>query len=203
MPGVGGRTIAVSFDQVGRSASGDGFTLSMTPEQVQRAAGFVPENWAELKERPTWLDDLDRLIRGGNAGDDRNADPYESAIKDASRTRVRGTIASVRRVEMTGREQIVVNVRAEDGRTREIILGPSWYVMGHDAAPMRGGTIDADVRIVETEGGGAARVHATSARVNARRCRSATAGHPAWHCRPARKAPRRTDKRATTPARPA
>lgn len=163
--GVGGRTIAVPYTRFGHDEAQERFTLDMTPEQVRQAAEFVPENWTELKQT-SWIDDLDRMILGDNPDEDRNADPYEVAVRAATKESVKGTITSVRRETRFGDEEVVVTVRTDDGKSREVILGPSWYVMSHNAAPMRGDAIDANVRVVETDGGGMTRLYATSIEVD-------------------------------------
>ncbi len=159
--GMGGKTIAVPYARFGTHTDDTPLTLDMTPEQVKRAAEFVPENWSNLKQR-SWLDDVDNAFRDEPDRTGEWHDPYATAIAAATRQNVKGEIISVRRLPLAYEEDVMIIVRTDDGTSRELLLGPSWYVMGHDAAPMRGDKINADVRMIEADGG-TARYYATSA----------------------------------------
>lgn len=147
--GMGGKAVAVPYARLGYNVADKKFTANMTKEQIDRSARFIPENWTDQKQT-TWAEDLDRWWSGESAGDDRRATgldrvgPYEQAIKDGERKDIRGTIERVdRQYGANGEEQAVVTVRRDDGQMCKVVLGPSWYVMGQNAAPMRGQQITA------------------------------------------------------------
>jgi len=147
--GIGGKTIAVPYSRLGFDPVAQRFELNMTKEQIDRAVAFVPENWSEL-QNTTWADKLDEWWYG----EDDEA-TYETgatkAVASGPRETIKGTIESVDRSRVVGRgEHVAVNVRTTDGSRKVLLLGPSWYVMGHDAAPMRGDEIEAEaVRVAD------------------------------------------------------
>lgn len=147
--GIGGKTIAVPYSRLGFDPVKERFELGMTKEQIDRAVAFVPENWSEL-QNTTWADTLDEWWYG----EDDEATVEDAAAKSvASGTpeTIKGTIESVDRSRVVGRgEHVAVNVRTTEGKREVLLLGPSWYVMGHDAAPMRGDEIEAEaVRVAD------------------------------------------------------
>ena len=151
--GIGGKTIAVRFDRLNYDPVGDHFRLDMTKEQIDRTAEFVPENWRDL-DRTTWEDDLDDLFNSGEEPRDYRTDgipPHQLA--SGAEENLRGEIVSVRRDRSRyADEQTIVTLRTDDGMTRDVVLGPSWYVMGHQAAPMRGQKATLTVRSLDREG---------------------------------------------------
>jgi sporulation protein YlmC with PRC-barrel domain len=151
--GLGGKTIVVRYDRLGYDASEERFRLDMTKEQVDRAAEFVPEDWRDLG-KTSWADELDTLLSGDDQRAERpNSGVTPEALGAASEERIKGEIASVhRKRSIMSDEQTVVTIRTESGETREVVLGPSWYVMGHSAAPMRGDSIDATTRVIRANG---------------------------------------------------
>jgi len=82
----------------------------------------------------------------------QQGDPYASNLGSATKTRVEGEVTSVDRVR-TGAygEQVVLTVKAADGTTKKIALGPSWYVNGSEAAPVRGDRITADTLAIPND----------------------------------------------------
>jgi hypothetical protein len=125
----------------------------MTKEQVDRAAEFVPADWKDL-EQTTWEDELDALLGGDDdaSAHERSGFSAES-LATAAEERLKGTIVGVQRKQRTSAdEQTAVSIRTDSGATHEVLLGPSWYVMGHAGAPMRGDSIDTTMRVIREDG---------------------------------------------------
>ena len=163
--GIGGRTIAVPYARLGYDTVSDRFLLDMTKEQIDREAEFVPENWKELNH-VSWEDELDAMFSSSSSDAMRATDDVPAErLASAPEKRVKGTITGVRRTQTRfGGEQAVVTVRTDNGTTHELLLGPSWYVMGLDAAPMRGDSIDAQTRVWDESG--VTRLIATTAKID-------------------------------------
>jgi len=142
--GIGGKTIAVPYGRLSFDSVDKRFKLDMTKEQIDRASSFVPANWSELRAS-TWTQDVDKWWNGDDTDSDITTE-HSSAFKSAERRTVKGTIESVERDRsIGGSEQVIVTVRTDNGADERLLLGPSWYVMGQDAAPMRGDKIEAKV----------------------------------------------------------
>lgn len=152
--GLGGKRIAVPYDSLTYDRLQDRFNIRMTSEQIERAASFSPEEWSNL-EHTSWTEDLeawwDETFPDTDdwVDDDWDRrDPYASAFggKDPAslkQTTIEGEITRVDRERRYGSEYASVIVRDSEGLSRRVVLGPSWYVMGGPAAPMRGDTIKA------------------------------------------------------------
>lgn len=153
--GLGGKRIAVPYDSLTYDRLQDRFNIRMTSEQIERAAEFSPEEWSNL-EHTSWTEDLeawwDETFPDTDNWDDDDdwdwRDPYAGTFdgKDKANrkpTTIEGEITGVDRDRKLGREYACVTVRDSEGRSRRVVLGPSWYVMGGPAAPMRGDTIKA------------------------------------------------------------
>jgi hypothetical protein len=67
-------------------------------------------------------------------------DPWSRAYVEQQRVRVEGVIADVQRRSIEGlqTEQIFMIVEPSVGMRSDILLGPAWYVMSQDAAPLVG-----------------------------------------------------------------
>ncbi len=174
--GIGGKTIAVPYSRLTFDAANERFQLDMTAEQIDRAVAFVPENWSELNTT-TWADKLDQWWYGE---DDTNPDADLAAFKDGDRETIEGTIRSVDRARGAGRgENVTVVVETDDGKTETLTLGPSWFVMGDAAAPMRGDKIKAE--IVRPRGDTAAQRSVVWAEIDGDRLELRdNEGHPRW-----------------------
>ncbi len=148
--GLGGKDIAVPYAALRYDAANERYTIDLTKEQIDRAASFSPEDWSNL-EHTTWTEDLENWwdeTFADSDGEDDWRDPYadtlaESRAANRNPTTIDGTITRVVREHAGAREHACVEVKDADGSIKHIILGPSWYVMGGEAAPMRGDTIKA------------------------------------------------------------
>lgn len=132
--GLGGKSVAVPFSSFNWDAANNRFSLNMTPEQVKALPEFTADSWANLHRTDsglrTWLnrqfDESDRTTRGSEP------------INAANPTTIRGTVTSVERSSYGPHgEDVVMVVRTDEGREERVLLGPSWYVMGANGAPMR------------------------------------------------------------------
>jgi sporulation protein YlmC with PRC-barrel domain len=157
--GIGGKDIAVPYAALRYNAAEECYTIDMTEEQIERAASFSPEDWSNL-DNATWTEDLenwwDETFSDGEDDDDWR-DPYTQSLEasrgaNQSPTTIEGEITRVVREDHGTREHTCVEVKGDDGAITHVVLGPSWFVMGGAAAPMRGDQITADVVPSTTDG---------------------------------------------------
>lgn len=148
--GLGGKAVVAPYAQLGWEPVEAKFTLSMTEEQIGRAAEFDPEKWPSLDQR-TWSDTVDGLWGDPDADSrrrahDKAADEHARMLRDQRSEQIQGAVVGVdrKRTELFDDETVCVTVRSDSGETRELVLGPAWYVMGAEAAPMRGDQIRAE-----------------------------------------------------------
>lgn len=142
--GMGGRAVAVPYGSVRWETGGkDRYVLSLTSEQVKQLPEYTPEHWKGLKE---YSKDDSNALRQRLATDSAVAsDPYEGTLNVSTHGRINGEIVSVDRVRTsTFGEHIIVSVKTANDGIKTVALGPSWYVNGSSAAPMRGDTIDVE-----------------------------------------------------------
>jgi sporulation protein YlmC with PRC-barrel domain len=141
--GMGGRAIAVPYGAFKWEAGKDRFVLASTKEQLAEFPEFSPETWTALKDSKK--DDSSTLRKKLAADAASPSDPYAGNLDTAHKARVEGEIKKVERVRTsTFGEQVVVTVQTADGASKKIALGPSWYVNGTAAAPMRGDKVVVD-----------------------------------------------------------
>lgn len=143
--GLGGRAVAIPYPSFRWELGGkERFVLASTPEQLKQFAEYTPESWKAMKLSQK---DNKNLLHERLAVDAAAAtDPYVGSLDTAKKARVEGEIKTVERVRTSKfGEQVVVTIDTGEGVTRKVTLGPSWYVNGTAAAPMRG-----DKVVVET-----------------------------------------------------
>ncbi len=137
--GMGGQQTAVPYQKLNWTPGEDRFQTNMTQEQLENQAEFLPENWNNLQDT-SWMGRMD-----GWTWNDQDDEAYEAAIRGArgEMKTLRGTVVDVRRDDPMGadNERVVLELQTEDGDRKEVVLGPSWYVTGHDGAPLRGQTV--------------------------------------------------------------
>lgn len=161
---IGNQVVAIPYSSCGHDATAERLTLNMSPAQVRRVARFVPENWKDLQDA-SWAYGLGDTDWTPGAARDQEMDPYAIAIAAATEEALMGRIISVRRESTATGDQVVAEVKTDKGESREVVLGPSWFVMSHEAAPMRGAELEARVRTIRADGK-ASRMFASSATVN-------------------------------------
>ncbi len=147
--GIGAKKVAVPYDDLRFDAANDVFGSDMTEEQLDAAPEFKAEDWASLNHT-TWMDDLRRTFRDDDEPEDfrdADADPYADAVRGAEPERVEGTVESVdsRSGEASGEEETVLTIRTDDGQTKKVVLGPSWYVKRQEATPYRDQRVSLEV----------------------------------------------------------
>ncbi len=134
--------IAVPYDTLSWEPSAERFMLASTPEQLDTFPEYSADAWKALKN--TGKDDQSTLRQRLVTEAGTNADPY-SSVASAKRSRISGEVTSVERIRTSKfGEQIEITVKPDSGPVRRIALGPSWYVNGSSAAPMRGSKIVVD-----------------------------------------------------------
>lgn len=140
--GFGGKSIALPYNELRYMATTTSFQTGMTQEQLERRTEFVPENWEELNDR-SWMDNASDWF-----SDDRKnhtEDAIHEAFKNGERERVEGRVTRVERKDYNGDEHVFLTVVDEDEEKHTLVLGPTWYVMGHENAVKRGDDVDFSV----------------------------------------------------------
>ncbi len=151
--GMSGRDLAIPYssfmwearDQAeDRAGDQHRFVLAATPEQLAQYPEYTPESWKSMKDAAK--DDRNTLRQRLALDASAANDPYAGNLGTAVQSRVEGKITNVERMRMdTYGEQVVITVETPEGTDRKVALGPSWYVNGSAAAPMRG-----DKVVIET-----------------------------------------------------
>ncbi|MFN0010043.1 MAG: PRC-barrel domain-containing protein [Phycisphaerales bacterium] len=135
--GLGGRAVAVPYSSLRTEAGKDRFVLASTVEQLKQWPEYTPERWKAMKDADK--NDQSELRRRFAADAAVPGDPYSGSFDTAQKTRVEGEVTKVERVRTsTFGEQVIITVEAPDKTTKRVALGPSWYINGTSAAPMRG-----------------------------------------------------------------
>jgi sporulation protein YlmC with PRC-barrel domain len=142
--GMGGRDVAIPFGAFRWERGGSNrFVLAATPEQIKEFPEYTPERWKNIGEEAR--DENNPLHRRLAADAAAPSDPYASDLETADSIRVEGEITRVERIRSSSfGEQVVITVAPTSGAARRIALGPSWYVNGAAAAPMRGDKVVVD-----------------------------------------------------------
>jgi len=154
--GLGGKSFALPYERLDYVASTESYLAALTEEQIERQTEFLPENWTDLSHT-TWMEKMDGWV----SGEDRDAqERFRKAASSKDRVEIDGTVADVTRVDGEHGESAVLRVLGKDGSAHEVVLGPTWYVMGSDRTPMRGDPVE--VTAVKCDGA----THAMSVEVN-------------------------------------
>lgn len=156
--GMGGRAFAVPYNQFALRTDKAALRLDMTKEQAGRQVDFTPDTWNDLAQTD-WMS----RVTGWNRDDSHDTAAEEKvrrAMKDHKPTTIEGRITGVDRRGVLTEEDTVITVLGDDGQSREVVVGPSWYVMGLDGAPARGDEVE--IKAVECDG----RLVATSAEID-------------------------------------
>lgn len=140
--GIADKQVAVRYGSFGFDHADSKFRLDVTQEMIEKSSEFTPERWVELRYE-TWGEQLGDMYNDARetVSDAFDDSPNNGAYspEGAEDVELEGTITRVNRdSEVGGGEHISVVVEGEDGARHMVVLGPSWYVMGGNAAPMRG-----------------------------------------------------------------
>ena len=148
--GMGGRAIVIPFSSFRWDSTKDVFVLASTAEQLKQYPEYTVESWKAMKEASR--DDKNTLRQMLAADSAAANDPYAVSLDTAKTERISGEVVDVRRVRTsTFGEQIEVTVLVAGGGSKKIALGPSWYVNGSAAAPMRGESVAVDTLAMQRD----------------------------------------------------
>ena len=142
--GVGNEQVAAPLSDFALVASdGNASNVRLSLPTYERALsnrpGFDRDRWLGLEEDQSWFQDLQGWA-SDLIDDEGDADQVaQQTFMNSGTNTVRGTIDVVQRVETeNGDDRVWIGVRAENGETRKIMVGPAWYVLGRDASLNRG-----------------------------------------------------------------
>ena len=104
---------------------------------------------------------------------------YAGRYDTSKQVHIEGEVTGVERVRNSlSEEELIVTVAAADGTTKRVSVGPSWYIAGGAAAPMRGDKLIAETYPV---GGDRDLYTASHVRIGDRKLRVRDdKGEPAW-----------------------
>lgn len=140
--GLGGKSIALPYNELRYNTASGLYSTSMTQEQLERLTEFIPENWEGLDDS-SWMDNLQSWMSDDDS--DRDNAAISLAIRENERMEVSGEVTRIERHDHLGDEHVCVVVRDESGNDRTLVVGPSWYVMGLDTRIERGDTVELSV----------------------------------------------------------
>lgn len=126
---LGQDVFAVKYDRLNYFPVDQNFEVNMTKKQADRQVEFLPENWKDLNHS-SWMTELKDFVS--------SEDTYrygDTNLKDRDIRSINGKITKLSRKDFENTDDVVLTVQGEDGNTTKVVLGPSWYVMGHDNAP--------------------------------------------------------------------
>ena len=127
--GFGGKSIAVPYHKLRYQPTVSGFSTNMTEEQLERQTEFIPENWEDL-DNSNWLDSVSGWMNDDDIHHDD--DSIREAVRRGDREEIEGRVTRVLRKTYKGDEHVFVIVQDDSGEQHNLILGPSWYVMGSE-----------------------------------------------------------------------
>lgn len=135
--GMGGANRLLPFNDLHWKHSGPAASTSLTKAQLEALPEIDTNDWAALDwdpfndNAPPDLAPLDRDFQ----------DPYAAAFQRGNELcRIEGRVVALTRTtpEAAGQEYVIVTIQPVRGEAMRILFGPSWFVMGHGAAPARG-----------------------------------------------------------------
>lgn len=178
--GMGGRTVAIPYEQFSWDPANDRLVLASSAEQLKQYPEFSKSEWRNFGSDTAWNDDRAIQPRQSglrdwarrNFGTNRGGEYYGSAWDTSMKQKIEGEVKSVDRDSTRHGDQVVVEIATTDGATRKVALGPSWYLSGGEAGINRGDKISVEIVPVSV---------ATSARINGRDVAlRGSGGTPVW-----------------------
>lgn len=145
--GFGGDRVAAPVDALTMSRTTphvrvNAYVTADTIKDFDRVGG---NSWFNVDDDKAWLDKVesDREHRYTNSHrKDQRHDAYADTVKNGTPVTVRGTIVGIDRFDANdGNEHVAVKVKTGNGEHERVVLGPAWFVMSQNAAPMRGETL--------------------------------------------------------------
>lgn len=149
--GMGGKAITMPFGSLRWDANEERFTLNATEDQLKTYPEFTSESWAGLTdEKP-----VSQKLRDWFNSDqpDWSSDPYAGSVKNGQKKTIEGEITRLDREDTASGEQVVATVRDSSGTEHKVWLGPSWFVNGSNATPMRGDKVRVEAIALERDNG--------------------------------------------------
>lgn len=172
--GMGGREVAVPYSAFGWDNQNNHPTLDMTKDQLRARPEFSEDRWDGNNDAANMSDPLHKELDAA-----WGTDPYAERLSNAKVANINGKVTSVERRTSPhstagrspnrgepNREDIILVVRTDDGNTERVVLGPSWYVLGSEDAPMRGDQVT--ISAFEVPGAGSTEYIARSVDTNGR-----------------------------------
>ena len=151
---IGENLFAAQYGKLDYSPTDERFSIRMTKEQAERQIEFLPENWDDLSNS-SWMDEITGIVDGWDL------DGYgDQDLASSNTMELKGTIKEIKRHERGNSEDVIVCFDDDDGKSREVVLGPSWYIMGMENTP----AVDDRVELVAAEHND--RLIATEARIS-------------------------------------
>ncbi len=134
--GLGGERVAIPFEVFTYDPIDRSFTLAMTNDELDNVSEVTPKDWIVLNSG-----DLEAQLRSiGESTRKQAHDMFANTFgSDVEAETIEGNVQSVNRWnDNNGNEYISVEIATNnaDGETRTVVLGPSWYVLGSESAPM-------------------------------------------------------------------
>ncbi len=166
---IGQDVFASEYSRLGYSSADGHFTIDMTEEQAERQVEFLPEDWNDLAHSD-WMSDFTESIMG------EDTERYGDAkLAMGETTEIKGLVSKVARTEDGEYEDVVLTIEDQQGESRKVVLGPSWYIMGMDNTPATGDRVE--LTTVRHDG----RLIATNARVGSQELKLRDRnGHASW-----------------------
>lgn len=163
--GIGGKQFAMPYAKLSFTSPNNEYTTRMTQQQIERQTQFLPENWNDLTQ-VSWMDKVTGM--GDNETRIERDREMSQRLKAADRREIKGTVTRVEQRSEDGNDMTVIWVSDRDSAdrvnldrkdrtktndrsgtresgTREIVLGPSWYVMGMDSSVRTGDPVNLSV----------------------------------------------------------
>lgn len=134
--GFGGERVAIPYDDFKYDTVDHIFTLPIASEELKQKT-------TERRDRWIMLNSGDLQAQLHQIGDSQYAttqDAYASSFgKDAKQETIEGTVVGIDRWnEPNGMEYVSVNIIPKGEKSpKTVVLGPSWYIMGSNYAPVQ------------------------------------------------------------------
>ncbi len=141
--GLGGKLVTVPYQQFGWDSADKHVTLNATPEDIKAWPEFNKDRWVEGAR----TDESFIRTLGRDYYDTASSPwPVDSQTERESARRVKGTVKSISRQDVGGREELTVVISTPGSPDQEVVLGPSWYLGGNNSISFyRDAPIDIDV----------------------------------------------------------
>ena len=161
--GMGGKLIAAPYSSFGWDQMEKHVLLNSSPDEVKAWPEFQKDKWMAAGEDRS---SLSRTLANQyyKPTSDQPAYPADKNLEDA---RVKGRISQITRKPGAGTpEEIVITVTTDDNQTKQVVVGPSWYMAGNSITFYRDAPID--MRVIRVDQGGRQTLLARSVSMNSK-----------------------------------